>query len=1097
MTNLVGRTINGRYRLESLLGDGGMGTVYRAYDLNLDRQVAIKLMHAHFARRAEFRARLIQEAKTAAQLDHPSAVGIYDFGESEDGLFIAMEYVDGGSLRDHLRRLQKMQKYLPLVQSLQITSQIADALDFAHRRGIVHRDVKPGNILLKRLSRPDEPGEQPFRAILTDFGLVKLQEGDGLTQSGATLGTPTYMSPEQCSGETLDGRSDLYSLGIVLYELVTNRLPFTFQSLSEALSAHTRGNMPLPAQELRTEVPVLVDTILARTLAKNPADRYTNGAELADALRSAMVALSGAPTQVMIREELDILERVNEPPPGYELLIDTPGHTTSNVPLTRSVITLGRHADNDIVLPAEGVSRHHARLQATALGWEVLDLGGINGTFLNERRLRADDPTPMMPGAQVRVGPYALTLRGPEVSLSGTGNTPHTVPGGTTPSLEDQKTAVPELKPLAIFLANDKVHVEPGETAELHVEVVNQSPVDDRVSLRVQGVSPSWIVSPAEFVTLPAGQTIPLTISLRPPKNQNTPTGRQRFRLALVSQRHPDAKLAVNASLILGSFVAFEAAVEPDLITLPGMAVVSIQNTGNADADFSLVARDHQRELQFRGERGRIRLQPGQTAKVELEVDGKRAGLFGGGQLYSYEVEVASTAGGRQLLTGSARSGASIPPSLLYAFVFVLTFACAVFGYYVLSSRGFFDGGDPTLTPTVGVSVVNATETAVSATATAVELANIAATAALQGDSDGDGISDESELKIGTDPNNPDTDGDGLTDGDEQIIHGTQPLLEDSDGDLLSDFEEINEYGTDPMNIDTDGDGVSDAQEIIDGTDPVATLPASATPTETGVPTAVTTPTITNTPAPSAVPTITNTPLPTSTATNTPLPTTTFTPSPLPTITPTSTPAPTLAPTSTPTNTPVPNLQLTCTDSPPVINGMFDITEWPTSPIAQFAPDTAPENLVQVYFVRDETKLYMAFLINDDSVDATDSLRLYFDTIGNEGDPDTADRFYRITREGTVEIRAGRGNNSDTLEWGDPDEAFKPFWVTGFAGPGSSQWVVELEIDTVSDMAALGDPFGMMSTVLFTGELASFPELGDSNNPTTFHGVTNIVCPSG
>lgn len=201
MTNLVGRTINGRYRLESLLGDGGMGTVYRAYDLNLDRQVAIKLMHAHFARREEFRARLNQEAKTAAQLDHPSVVGIYDFGDSDDGLFIAMEYVDGGSLRDHLRRLQRMNKFLPMVQSLQIVAQIADALDYAHQNGIIHRDVKPGNILLKRLNRPDEPGEQPFRATLTDFGLVKLQEGIGLTQSGATLGTPTYMSPEQCAGK--------------------------------------------------------------------------------------------------------------------------------------------------------------------------------------------------------------------------------------------------------------------------------------------------------------------------------------------------------------------------------------------------------------------------------------------------------------------------------------------------------------------------------------------------------------------------------------------------------------------------------------------------------------------------------------------------------------------------------------------------------------------------------------------------------------------------------------------------------------------------------------------------------------------------------
>ncbi|MCZ7670126.1 MAG: serine/threonine protein kinase [Chloroflexi bacterium] len=173
MSTMLGHVINERYELQSLLGDGGMGTVYRAQDRNLNRQVAIKLMHSHFARRQEFRQRLIQEAQVAAQLDHPSIVRIFDFGSSDEGLFIAMEYVDGGSLRAHLRRLQKEGKYLPLSQSLQIGIHMAGALDYAHRRSIVHRDVKPGNIILKRLTRADEPGEQPFRAVLTDFGLVK------------------------------------------------------------------------------------------------------------------------------------------------------------------------------------------------------------------------------------------------------------------------------------------------------------------------------------------------------------------------------------------------------------------------------------------------------------------------------------------------------------------------------------------------------------------------------------------------------------------------------------------------------------------------------------------------------------------------------------------------------------------------------------------------------------------------------------------------------------------------------------------------------------------------------------------------------------
>src|SRR5690606_8536333 len=174
--------------------------------------------------------------------------------------------------------------------------------------------------------------------------LVKLQEGSQLTQSGTTLGTPTYMSPEQCQGDKLDGRADLYALGVVLYELFTNRLPFEFKTLSDAIAVHSRGEMPTPARQIRSDIPAIIDTILNRSLAKNPNDRYADGAEMADASRSAMVALEGAPTQIMLREEMNILERVAEPPPGHELVINTPGHPPSTVPLTQAVITLGRHA---------------------------------------------------------------------------------------------------------------------------------------------------------------------------------------------------------------------------------------------------------------------------------------------------------------------------------------------------------------------------------------------------------------------------------------------------------------------------------------------------------------------------------------------------------------------------------------------------------------------------------------------------------------------------------------------------------------------------------------------------------------------------------
>lgn len=1096
MTNtLIGHTINGRYRLESLLGDGGMGTVYRAYDVNLDRQVALKLMHAHFARQEEFRARLIQEARTAAQLDHPSVVQIFDFGDSPEGLFIAMEFVNGGSLRDHLRRLQRMRKFLPLAQSLQIGAQIAEALDYAFRRGIVHRDIKPGNIMLKRLNRPDEPDEQPFRALLTDFGLVKLQEGSQLTQSGTTLGTPTYMSPEQCHGDSLDGRADLYALGVVLYELFTNRLPFEFKTLSDAIAVHSRGEMPTPAREIRSDIPPIIDTILARSLAKQPDGRYADGAEMADALRSAIVALEGAPTQVMLREEMNILERVSEPPPGHELIINTPGHPPSTVPLTQAVITLGRQADNEIVLPADGVSRHHSRLQATALGWELVDLGGINGTFLNDRRLRADDPTPVTPGSRMRIGPYELTLQGPEIAVfeqeAPTYQQVQPSLGSTTPQMTPTQIASSE--PLGLFLPSDQISVDPGQQVQFKVEVVNRSPVDDRVSLRVHGLPASWAMPPGEFKNLPAGETIQLTITIRPPKHRSTPSGRQRFRVELVSQQHPEIKVGTSASLLIGTFVAFEASLDANQVRLPGNVTVSIHNTGNAPGDFSVVARDRQGGLRFKGERGRIRLQPGQVANVELALEAEQSSWLGSGELFPFEVAVASAAGGRQSMSGEAQSGSSIPPSLMYAAILVITFAC------VIGLLAIVFWGDSFLGRTGGtataVSDVAGTETAVAAGNFATGTA-LAATAAVEGDADSDGLSNTQETNIlKTDPNNPDTDGDGLTDGEEAKVYATNPLLADSDSDLLTDGQEVKEFHTNPLLADTDGDGVNDVVEISQGTDPLATPIISPTPTATatlGTPTV--TVTASNTPPPSttptatSTPTLTNTPPPSSTPTWTP----TATNSPTPTQPPTATITPSITPTAT--NTPLPNPVLTCVTTPPLIDGIFNPAEWTGAPLFQFLPPNNNTDLVQVYFVRDATNLYFAYLINDATADNSDALRLYFDITGNRGDPDTADRFFFVVRDGTAQVQAGIGSNSDGNIWDTNYTSSN--WTTQMGGqPG--QWVVEIQIDVAVEMGSLGNPFGLMTQVQNAGggTLAVWPEAGASSNASTWQFVDNVSCP--
>jgi pSer/pThr/pTyr-binding forkhead associated (FHA) protein len=759
--------------------------------------------------------------------------------------------------------------------------------------------------------------------------------------------------------------------------------------------------------------------------------------------------------------------------------------------MTKPVVTLGRNADNDVVLPADGVSRHHARLQATALGWEVVDLGGINGTWLDERRLRASDSTPIGPGSRLRIGPYELVLQGPEIAIQELDfGEAEVVSGSTTPALEENtavaNTAPSPQEPLAIFLPVDTISVGPGQTAELKVEIVNRSGQSDRISLRVQGVPASWVKSPGEFVTLMANDSVQLTIQIQPPRQRGTPTGRQRLRLELVSQKYPDLNLGTNASLLVGEFVAFEARIDPEQVRLPGIVTVVVENTGNAASDFSIVARDRQQAIRFYGEKGRIRLEPGQIANVELKLEARQKGIFSSGELYPFEVEVLSTAGGRQVLAGEVRPGAVIPPGILYALIFVVTFACVIGALALLSKRQPLFGRT-TETPT---ALVDMTGTAVAATETIVAATSLAGTAVVAGDVDGDGLSDAQEIQIKTDPNNPDSDGDGISDGDEVLIYGTDPLHRDTDGDILSDWDEINVYKTDPRKADTDGDGIPDGTELTQGSDPLVAETPTPGPTATETATVLVTPS--DTPSPSLTPTITNTPLPSTTPTHTPTATNTPTPTQTqpPTATPTHTNTPTITPTAT--NTPLPVPSLACLATPPVIDGSFQITEWPGTPLFQFKPDDNAARLVQVYAGRDAAQYYLAFLINDDTADASDSLRLYFDTTNNGGDPDTADRFFQLGRDKSMSIWAGTGSNSDGQNWNANYTSNN--WTAVIAEPGGNQWVVEMAVST-AELNALTNPFGLMAQVVYTGDLATWPEDAVGTNPNTWQDVNNVTCP--
>jgi serine/threonine-protein kinase len=259
MSTLVGTLLNGRYRLDAHVGAGGMSMVYRAFDTVLERQVAIKLMHREVASHADQLERFRREARAVAQLSHPHIVTVIDAGEDQGVPYIVFEYVEGETLKERIRRTGR----LPIPEAVAYAIEIARALECAHQNGIVHRDVKPQNVLV------DPEG----RAKITDFGIARTLSEEGLTADGRVLGTTDYVSPEQALGHPVTGQSDLYSLGIVLFEMLTGSVPFAGENQVAVAMRHVREQVP-DVQTRRAEVSSVLAAVVDRATSKSLERRY-------------------------------------------------------------------------------------------------------------------------------------------------------------------------------------------------------------------------------------------------------------------------------------------------------------------------------------------------------------------------------------------------------------------------------------------------------------------------------------------------------------------------------------------------------------------------------------------------------------------------------------------------------------------------------------------------------------------------------------------------------------------------------------------------------------------------------------------------------
>src|SRR6266566_4603838 len=427
LNSLVGKSL-GQFRIVEHIGAGGMASVFKAYQPTLDRYVAIKVLPAYHARDPIFVKRFTQEARSVAKLAHPNIVQIHDFGEQDNITFIVMEYVESGTLKDRLK-----ERPLTVPEAVDFVIQAAEGLGCAHSHGIIHRDVKPANMLLRK----------DGHLLLSDFGIAKILEGTvNLTRVGTGIGTPQYMSPEQGTGQPVDRRSDIYSLGIVLYHALTGRVPFTADSPLSITVKHL--NDPIPIENLRVKgVPQPIEQVLLKMTAKAPADRYQTTDELIETLTRALTA-----SQLTLPRWRTGIQPVESPgqavesPGAFSSLLSNAGGGQISQPLApTSHPSMSNLRQQLVTVPCFrcGAANQSDRLFCTSCGYELsdkwasadrylaqngrpllarlslqngqmagrsylADMQSANGTLVNNMRLQPNQAVPLNDGDIINFG---------------------------------------------------------------------------------------------------------------------------------------------------------------------------------------------------------------------------------------------------------------------------------------------------------------------------------------------------------------------------------------------------------------------------------------------------------------------------------------------------------------------------------------------------------------------------------------------------------------------------------------------------------------------------------------------------------------------
>jgi serine/threonine protein kinase len=918
--NFIGQQIS-HYQIQALLGQGRVGTVYQAINLEDQDTVALKVVSLHLAQQPEFRQRFLSEVRALPELDHPSIVSIHEAGidTNHDILYLTMDYVHGRSLSAYRQQLIWRGEPLRVGDSLLIAAQIADALAYAHSKGVLHQDIRPNVILFKTPPTGHENQKLHQLTMLSDFALASLLEAEA-EPFPATL---PYLSPERCLRQPADGRSDIYALGIILYELITGQQPFSITNLDDAIRCHTQIAPPEPAA-LRPDLPPRVNSVILKAMAKRPSDRYQTADEFAEALRDAADTLPETLASAQPGEEIRNIDTVAESAAEQAIHISqwTSNEDrliiTQDLPriLNRRIVTIGRGEDNDIVLPSLSVTRRHAQLERADSGWQVRDLGSRNGTFLDGAPLLPNIPMEVLPHQILRVGPYYMQF-------------------------ELGKGYAQGARPYEVFVNPTEMEIAPGRSRRVQVTISNRTTAVEEYTLTVERLPLEWVSVPNPRARLNPGEQATLEVEIRLPLSANgaAPLGKQQYLMVVRAATAQLDMIAAPGTLnIYAAADEFSLELHPARLINQGECYLMLRNEGSVPQSYTVIGRATDQAVKFVEWRPIARAAADQPAtpaakqakagksgrRLRLQTPPVLRRILSAPQRWWRRIALWPRQTLNRVMPGLGNIVPNAPMPNLPKGMPKREKETAVSPqppafspndykktvYYTdlrtqanvaphqqemvrlgLSARKrpWFSRHNKTLPYEFYVATPNGRSQTLSGelevrprirthlpaallillllfTCSASVLLygylfnpTFAAFLATPSDIDGDGLSNLQELYLyRTNPFLADSDGDGLTDSYE-INLGLNPNRADSDGDGLSDAEELR-LNTNPLAVDTDGDGLPDGLEVHTlFTDP---LTPNQLPVIISRPTALPGPTATPTAEPTARPTAVSSPTP-------------------------------------------------------------------------------------------------------------------------------------------------------------------------------------------------------------------------------------------